>query len=244
MKWFKRIGLAFLLLLVLIVALIAYVALTDGGLQRTLSLGKNFLPEGVSIGETSGKLTGPASFSDIQFENEDGMQVSVDSVDYDWQPKQVLSGKLQVDRLNVSGVTLRIPEAETSEDTEPKEPFQLSDLKIPLAVEAKDISVTDIAIYPPGADDPIIIDEVLLNAGGEDDELQLLNFSVKAPLGYLKLDGSVNTSGDWPLSLDSEWQFDHEQFGSTRGAGKIEGDLKKLNVQHEVSGLVLSLIHI
>jgi len=236
--WVKRVSLLIFLLLLLLVAGLAYVTMTNGGMQRIFSLSQSYLTEELTIGKVEGKLVGPGSFENINFKNAAGMEVEVSSVDYDWQPKNLFSRKLTVDRLDVDGVTVRLPKAAPSTAKGSSEPFQLKDLRIPFAVEAESFAVTNIDIYPPGADEPFVIDEMLLRAGGEEDELRLIELSVKAPQGSLRLGGNLNTSGDWPVALDSDWQFDHEQFGQFTGSGTVNGDLQSLKIQHEVEGFV------
>jgi len=238
MIWVKRIGLLFFLLLLLIAAMLAYVTMTNGGMQKMFSLSQSYLTEELTIGKVEGKLVGPGSFEDINFKNTAGMAVEVSSVRDDWQPKKLFSRKLTVNHLEVDGVTVRLPQAESSSEKGSSEPFQLKDLRIPFAVEAESFSFTDMKIYPPGAEEPFVIDEVLLRAGGEEDELRLIELSARAPQGSLRLGGNLNTSGDWPVALDSEWQFDHEQFGQFKGTGTVNGDLQSLKIQHEVEGFV------
>jgi len=196
MIWIKRFSLLIFLLLLLIAAMLAYVTMTNGGMQKVFSLGLSYLTEELTIGRVEGKLVGPGSFENIIFKNSAGMEVEVDSVNYDWQPKQLFSRKLRVDHLNVDGVTIRLPQAAATESESSSEPFQLKDMRIPFAVEAESFAFTDLNIYPPGADEPVVIDEVLLSAGGEEDELRLLELSVKAPQGRLRIGGNLNTSGD------------------------------------------------
>jgi len=238
MIWIKRVSLLIFLLLLLVAAMLAYVTMTNGGMQRMFSLSQSYLTEELTIGNVEGKLVGPGSFENISFKNTAGMEVGVNSVKYDWQPKKLFSRKLRVDRLEVDGVTVRLPKAEPSSGKGSSEPFQLKDLRIPFAVEAKSFSFTDLKIYPPDADEPFIIDEVLLRAGGEEDELRLIELSASAPQGSLRLGGILNTSGDWPVELDSDWQFTHKQFGQFTGTGTVNGDLQLLKVRHEVEGFV------
>ncbi len=238
MIWFKRIGLLFLLLLLLIFGVLGYVTMTNGGMKRMFSLGESYLTDDLTVGSVEGKLVGPGSFSDIEFKNGSGLFVEVSSVSYDWQPKQLFSRRLNVDRLNVTGVTVRLPEVNPESSSEPAEPFKLSDLRIPLAVEFEELSVTDIAVFLPGSDEPFIINELLLRAAGEDDSLKLVELSATAPQGNLQLGGTLNTTGDWPLALESEWNFDHQQFGAFNGSGSMVGDLQSLNVVHTVEGFV------
>ncbi len=238
MIWMKRFGLLILLLLLLLVAMLAYVTMTNGGMQRMFSLSQSYLTEELTIGNVEGKLVGPGSLENISFNNAAGMEVEVNWVNYDWKPKKLFSRKLSVDHLDVDGVTVRLPQAAPSAEDGSSEPFQLKDLRIPFAVEAESFAFTNIKIYPPASDEPIVIDEVLLSAGGEEDKLRLIELSAKAPQGSLRLGGTLNTSGDWPLALDSEWQFDHEQFGQFNGSGAVNGDLQTLKIQHKVDGFV------
>lgn len=237
MIWVKRISLLLLLLLLLVVALLAFVTMTNGGMQRVFSLGQSYMTEDLKVGGVEGKLIGPGSISQLKY-NSAGTEVRIESIAYDWHPKQLFSRQLSVENLNVSGVTVRLPETEPGSGTEPKEPFQLKDLKIPFAVEAKNLSVTDVSIYPPGAEEPIVVDEILLRAGGKEDAIRLLELRASSPLGNLQLDGTLNTSGDWPLALENKWTFNHEQFGVISGGGSMTGDLKEMRVLHKVEGLV------
>ena len=237
MIWVKRISLLFLLLLLLVVALFAFVTMTNGGMQRMFSLGQSYMTEDLKVGGVEGKLIGPGSISQLEYSSA-GTEVMVDSIEYDWHPKQLFSRKLSVENLNVSGVTVHLPETEPGSEPEAKEPFQLKDLKIPFAIEAKNLSITDVSIYQPGAEEPLVIDEILLRAGGEDDAIRLLELRASSPLGNLQLGGTLNTSGDWPLALENEWTFNHNQFGVFTGGGSMTGDLKKMRVVHKVEGLI------
>ena len=244
MIWLRRTGLLILLLLMLLVSVLAYVTMTHGGMQQVFKLGQSYLVDELTIGEVEGKLIGPGEFRDIRLLNDDGVEVSVQSAQYDWRPRQLLLRELTVDYLDVTGVTIRLPESTGASGEGVKEPFKLSDLRIPLKVNAQRIQVREIDLYLPGASDPIVIDELLLRAAGEENELMLMELSVSAPQGDLQIGGSLNTSGDWPIALDSEWQFEHAQFGLFSGSGSMTGDLASLNVVHQVSGLVDATIDI
>ncbi len=234
----KRLALVFLFLIVLVVGLFYYVIATDSGLQRAFSIAENYLGEDLAIGGVQGKLIGPGGLQDLSFKNAAGIDLQVRSADFDWSPKRLFSKELHVALLEVDGLTLRLPESEPAEAQETKEPFALSDLQIPFAMQADRVAITDVTVYPPGAEEPVIIDEVLLRAGGAGDALEILELSVKSPQGNLRLDGSATTSGDWPVAADAEWNIITEQFGEISGQGTVSGNTKTLNVKHEVSGFV------
>lgn len=236
MIWLRRLSLLFLLLLLLLAAVAAYVTMTHGGMQRIFSLGKSYAQGELTWRDSTGKLIGPATITDLDYIGNDGLSVSVANAGFDWQPKKLLSGTLQVDELSVSGIEIRLPPpaAETPQAT--AEPFQLQDLALPVGVDIKKLSITDIAVYPHEAIEPIIIDEVLLSAGGRDDKLKLVEFTVRAPEGQLRMEGSVDTSSQWPLAIQQQWQYSHAGYGDFTGEGSITGNIETLQVTHQVSG--------
>ena len=240
----KRIALLFLLLLLLVFALLYYVTSTESGKQRAFAVAKDYLGEDLSVESVQGRLIGPGKLENVAFMNAAGLELQARSVDYDWTPKNLLSRELSVSRLDIDGITLRIPEPASAEGDATAEPFQLSDLKIPFALNADHVQITDLTIYSPGVDEPFVIDEIYLRAGGKDDALEVLEFRVAAPQGKLNIDGMLNTSGDWPFDADTSWSFNHSQYGDFAGSGTAAGDLKLFKVKHELEGFVNATIDI
>jgi len=207
-------------------------------MQRMFSFGEKYLGDGVTVESAEGKLFGPGAINKLKYTNDDGILVSVDKIDYDWHPKQLFSRAVSVDHLDISGVEIRLPETASDGSEENKEPFELSDLSIPFALDVERLSITDINFYPPGADTPVVIDEVLLRANANEDELSLVELKINAPQGYFISGGTVSTSGDWPVAIESDWQFTHPVFGKFTGGGAVNGELESLNIKHQVQGAV------
>lgn len=246
MIWVRRVGLLLLLLLLLVVGVIAYLTMTHGGMQRLFSLGKSYAQGELNWGESTGTLVGPATLADVLYVNDTGTAVQIDKAQFDWQPVKLLSRELHIDALEISGVTVRLPASSESAESAGGEAFQLQDLALPVAANITELLITDISIYPHGVDTPIVIDKILLSGGGRDDALSLVELSISAPQGMLKIDGNVGTSGNWPVALSSQWQYQHPQFGQFDGSGTIIGEIDALDVSHIVeggasSGLVISL---
>lgn len=231
----KRLGLLILLLLFLLLAVLAYATMTHGGMKRLFSLGQSYAQGELSWGESTGTLIGPATLDDVLFVSDTGASVKIDKARFDWMPSKLLSRTLQVNEFDLSGVSIRLPPP-SDEAEENTEPFELRDLALPLGADIKAINFENIKLYPHGEQEPIIIDSMRLSAGGRDDALTLVELSVTAPQGELTMDGSINTSGDWPIDLRQQWRVEHPQFGEFTGEGTMLGDIKALQVQHSVSG--------
>lgn len=231
----KRVGLLILLLLILLFAVLAYATMTHGGMKRLFSLGQSYAQGELSWGESTGRLVGPATLNDVLYVSDTGASVKIDKARFDWMPSKLLSRTLQIDEIDLNGVAIRLP---PPSDTPEKstEPFELRDLALPLGADIKKVNIENIQLYPHGAKEPIIIDSVKLSAGGRDDALKLVELSIAAPQGELSMDGSINTSDDWPVDLRQQWRIEHPQFGEFSGSGTMLGDIKALRVQHSVSG--------
>ena len=120
-----------LLLLVLLLAVLAYATMTHGGMKRLFSLGQSYAQGELSWGESSGRLLGPATLDDVLYVSDVGASVKIEKARFDWQPRKLFSRTLQVDDLSLSGITIRLPPP--SEETQKAtEPFQLRDLALPL----------------------------------------------------------------------------------------------------------------
>lgn len=231
----KRLSVLILLLLLLLLAVLAYATMTHGGMKRLFSLGQSYAQGELSWGESTGRLLGPATLDDVLYVSDTGASVKIDKARFDWMPGKLLSRTLQIDEIDLNGLSVRLPPPSKTPDNK-SEPFELRDLALPFGAEIKKVNVENIKLYPHGAQEPIIIDSVKLSAGGRDDALKLVELSVAAPQGEFTMNGSVNTSGDWPVDLRQVWRVEHPQFGQFSGSGTMLGDTKALRVQHTVNG--------
>ena len=215
----KRVALLLLLLLFLLIAVLAYITMTHGGLQRIFSLGHSYLAGELVVGSSSGALIGPATFEDISYVNAGSASVNIDSVSYDWRPGKLISRSVQVDDLTAQGIDIYLPPPSNS--TPERQPFELRDLALPVSADIKNIHITDLNIYPHGATTPFVIDEIRLSASGEQSSLRLVEFNVASPQLQVSMTGSVDTAGDWPVDLQPSWQFSHEKLGEFSGIAQV-----------------------
>ncbi len=230
----KRVGLLLLLVLLLLLAVLAYVTMTHGGLQRLFSLGQSYATGELVVGKSSGALIGPARFEDVSYINEGGASVKINEARFDWKPKKLLSRSVQVDDLSLQGVDIYLPPP--SEKQGESQPFQLRDLALPVSADIKKIHISALNIYPFGATEPFVIDDIKLTAQGQQSSLKLVDLQVASPQLQISMNGSLDTSGDWPVNLEPQWQFTHKQLGQFSGTGSVTGTTKSLVVNHQVTG--------
>ncbi|MGV6818133.1 MAG: translocation/assembly module TamB domain-containing protein [Thiotrichales bacterium] len=210
---------------------------TQSGLDQVMSLAKKSAPGKLSWQLAKGQLSRQLELRDLRYQQEDGLQLKIESAQLQWQARQLIGKRLRVDQLQVNGVEIHLPESKPAE--KPSSPMELPDLRLPVSIDLHELDLRDIRIFPYGAAEPIIVDAVQLVAAGEGETLQLINLALNAPQGTLALKGNLNPVGDYPLNLSTDWQYNDEQLGKIIGKGALDGELKNhVKLTHEIEGPV------
>lgn len=222
-----------LLLVLLIVLATSFAVSTATGLNSLLALAQWILPGQFSYGRIEGRLIGPLQIE--QFRYEDGpLQVTLAKGELDWQPGALLNGDLEITRLQVEGLDVRLPPSKESAPA--SEPFTLPDIQLPVAVHIADLQGRNLRIEPDGID-PMVIDTIHLQARTETEGLKIEVLEARSPLGDVRLSGQVNPVGDYPLQLQLTWRLPTPNYGDFHGQGQIRGALhERLDLTQQVSG--------
>ncbi|MFK7889732.1 MAG: translocation/assembly module TamB domain-containing protein [Granulosicoccus sp.] len=239
----KYFGIFLLLLLFTILAAAAWLAGTERGFQQTLALAKKFAPGELAWQAAEGKLGGEFEINGLQYSQTDGLDASVDAMNFKWQPATLLSTELTIDQLHLDGVTVRLPQADGDKEAETTSSSELPDIALPVSVNLADIAITNVALFPPGQDTAVEIDRVALTAGIRESVVQLDALEIVVPQGQLNLAGTMTTQDNYPMDLTANWQADIGQSTPLNGAGTFKGNLDKLQLNHQLSGFALAEIN-
>jgi autotransporter translocation and assembly factor TamB len=144
---------------VLVPLLLGALALTVGFSSRAvakkviaIALGKS---KGIEIAEIRGPLKGPLYLFGVSYRS-GALTATVDSVLIDWRPTRLLRGRIELQRLYVSGVHLTLPDS-APPDTAGTARARLQRPVTPLPVWLGDVHIRGIEIDAPG--------EITLRAG-------------------------------------------------------------------------------
>jgi translocation and assembly module TamB len=237
-KALKITAITLVTLLLLVMLLLAYLTMTHGGMQRLFALGTSYVQGELRWSELQGSLVGPALITGLAYNGDDGTVVRIDNVNFDWHPRRLLHRQVAIETLSAEGIEVRLPPPAESEPSTNKEPFQLSDLSLPVGADIKELSLSDIRIYPHGSDEPIVVERVFFGGSGQQSDLQVVELSARMPEGEVVIDGMVNTTDNWPLDLTAAWQYRDTPVGELSGQANITGNLDELAVKHELQGAV------
>ncbi len=231
-----------LLLLTIVGALglLWYAVGTQAGLLQLLTQGQKYAPGELSWAQAKGRLLGPLDLQALHYRQADGLQLEVREASLRWQPRQLFSRRLRIDRLHISDLDIHLPPPSHSPaPAQAKAPLNLPDLKLPLALDLHDIDLNNIRIFPYGAEAPIEVEAVKLVAAGAGEQVQLIEFRLQSPMAQASFKGQLQPTGDYPLELHTQWRYTHPTWGQFQGSGGASGALKKtLHLDQHIAGPV------
>lgn len=224
-----------LLLLAVPLALVCFVVVallltvtTEPGLHTLLSLANYFGKGQVVVHSGKGRLSSGLSLSGLRYAGA-GTELSVDTLQLQWQPRALFHKELRIATLQISGITLRLP---VSEEPEPAEPQQvrLPAFTFPAALRSGSVILENLRIFSGEEEQFHLIRAEAAQLVAEGQNLQFERLAVKNSWMDIQVRGQVRTEANYPLQLELDYAFDFEEYGPIRGTGQLTGDLARLGV--------------
>jgi len=221
-------------LALLILLLVVLVLGTQTGLRTALAIAGDLVPGMIQIGKVEGRVLGRLHLEDLHVHVPD-LDLAVGSFDLDWSPLTALTGTLRIHRVAASDIDVVAAPGEAKQ----KEPLTLPDLVLPLAVEIEEALVERLKVSEPGAEAPsFVLDRAALAARLQGGVLDLKRLEIDLPKPRLaaRATGQAKLADGYPLGLDLSWELGMEPAVRLQGKGRIGGDLKRLAIEHQISG--------
>jgi len=222
----------------LLIAGLMFIVYTEKGLQVTYNLVQDSVPGELSTGRVSGRLIGPLKLTGIQYSS-DELKVVIDSFSIDWKPSRLLFLEVQLADVDVSGIDI---ETGGSKGTT-EEPEGLPEINLPVSIKVEDLLIRDLAILQSGSAAAFIINEINLKAAINKKGLSVTRLSILTPAFDISLNGKVKPQGNYPLSINTEWNVRPDGLASISGKGAISGTLDRLNIEQEVNAPFNARLH-
>ncbi|MDT8372152.1 MAG: hypothetical protein RQ783_09230, partial [Gammaproteobacteria bacterium] len=92
-------------LIILLIAVVAWIAMTESGLSTTVSLLQKAVPN-LTIETTQGRLYDGARFNGIHYQIDANNSVDVKQLAVKWQAGQLLQGRLMLDSIVINDIAL------------------------------------------------------------------------------------------------------------------------------------------
>jgi translocation and assembly module TamB len=244
MRWAKRIGIVFGVLLglvlILSLSLLLYIGSSQSGAHRLFALVQTWVPGELSVDAIQGRLAGPLLIKGLRYRQKDGLAFENDILRLDWRPAALLKGRLEIIELGLSNTGLILPEGES--ETEPAEPFQGLDL--PMGITVERFSSDLFKLTGAEGEEPVVIEHLDFRAASEGERLVISKLSFDGLSAKLELDGSVGLDESLPLALNLEWRYSLPEGVVLSGQGEIKGNAKKLRLHQEVAAPLSSVVDV
>lgn len=212
-----------------LLALVLLVVLSVGAVLGTSAGSRWVLGKvpGLQIEAFQGRLGGRWQAQQLIWE-QDGTQVIVAEPRMAWSPSCLLQRTLCIEELVAGDVDVTIP---PGPDEPSSEPFDLPDVKLPLALRIERLQVGQVRI-----NDVTQLQRLQLRAGWRRDGLEINILQVRRDDLSLDLTGRLEPSGQWPLELSGTTAIrspDEQPWAlALRAAGELREHLM-LNIESQ-----------
>jgi len=220
----------FIPLLLGLVVLLAVVVGTAQGLRWMIAGADRVMPGELTVSRATGSLLGSLDLEGVLY-RDDAVQVQVESLGLDWQPRALLGARVHVRKLRASGIDVQMLKAPEPAAAEP-----LSLNALPVAVELEDLSLSGISVLEYGASAPVVVDKLHLGATGKDNKLQIQAFSVDAPLYALQVHGLLYLDAEQEGDITTDWWVQLPEMPRLAGTGTVQGNVQQLHVSQTITG--------
>ncbi|ATE58773.1 translocation/assembly module TamB domain-containing protein [Thauera sinica] len=241
----RRLAGGLLLLLLAVAALGAWFAATEAGLRGLVGLAQRALAGRLVVEAPEGRLSGPLRAGLVRFSGAD-LYIEIRDLALDWQPSQLLSGRLAVDRL--AARSLQVARRPSVQDEPPAPPQRLT---LPLAVELRRLELGAFALSElaapaapdapaaDGADAPVFSFTDLAAALSSDGRRhRLAALALTLPQGRAELAGELD--GIAPFALSASGSFSGRQDGRAYALAFTAGETllhPRIDLEAEGEGL-------
>ena len=226
-KWF----LFSLLPPLFLIAALAFLLTTESGFRLLLTACDSLAGPIFSVERVQGRFLDSWRLKKVQIHIDGVVDVALDELSCSWKPVALVDKDLQVDRIGVQGLVLRL--ADSGDEKTGSSPIVLPDIHFPLSLRVQDLQVRDAEIYFPGSSEPFVVNELALKASGHDDQVTIGRLKVDTPDYGGELQGKVQLSATWPLAISGAWRVTDPGIGDLSGSVEAEGDLETLSVSIE-----------
>jgi len=227
-----------MILLVGMLALLSVLVGTNSGSTWALSYGlaqlQNETRE-VSVADSQGTLLSGMRIQNLMYRDGEN-SIAIASLQSSWNPMSLLSGEFQVDQLAVDGMELNWHSAAEPASPEKGNPDPFAGV-LPLPLN---ISITRFALRNANfafGETAYRIDSLTLGAQLNERHLSLSNLQFAAPPAQVSGSIEADLQEGMPLEVHLNWLYSGplvEGIEEARGALRLEGDLNRLRLNHEL----------
>jgi len=236
-RWLLGIGIGLAAVLLVLVLATTWLLNTGSGRDLVLSRVAAALPPGALTWQRAeGRLGGVLVLHGLHYRSDEGLDVRVQRAELDARLRALLGRRVDVRRLWLEGVDVRLAEAG---DTPPDEPWtwpeELPELELPVSIEVAELGVRDLRLM--AADEATLVEVSRLDASGRfgDARIELKRLEIDSDRGDLELRADVRSGQRYATELSGSFVLPEVgEPGQTRAArfeAGLAGDVDALALE-------------
>ena len=209
-------------------ALVALLAGSEAGSRWVVAKALSLAAPEARVGYIEGTLARGLVLDDLHLPLASA-DIRVARVESAWNPWPLLGGHLSVQRLILTGLTIRLAD----DDPDPEPPGPWPNLAPPLPVSLAGGDIRDLRIARGDANWRVA--RIVLAASSGPSRTRIRKLEVTQGEHRLQLAGQLGNRMPYPLRLDLAWSSRLPDGQPLAGRGTLAGDLRALNLDHRLS---------
>lgn len=226
----KRVLRLFLALLLIPVALLTWLMVTETGLLWAYQQTKSYLPTELSMSKLEGRLIGPIKIEGIKYQ-QDGALIQADQILFNWHPVALLLANISISKLHIQSLNIALPKTESTNPTQPQT-LTLPDIQLPWRVVLQDSQINDLTISQNNQS--YKLKQITLNASTLFNNIHIEALNISDDRFNLNIKGDIKPARNYRHDLEIRWQVQLPSRVLIKGHGQLEGNLNKSLVKQQL----------
>lgn len=214
--------LVLLVTLLLAVSGLYWLAGTEAGGRYALNRALPYVPGKLEIGSIHGTLWAGLQLGDVHYAL-DKQSLAMQHFSFAWQPAALLYGLIDIPELTANGVQIRYDAEEAEEESAPLH------ISLPLRVQVESVLLQDVSISD--ADTTQHIQRLSFGAYADAQDIRLQRLQLQMDPVELQLEASAALPDLRNIKAELQWRYRDKEYGDISGSGRLQGDLKRLQVE-------------
>jgi translocation and assembly module TamB len=209
-----------------------FVFYTEAGLQFVLSTISSAAGNRLTFVNVHGQLTGPLTIAELKFATPT-TKFTAKNIEFDWQPFDLIFGKLSILKLHANNLELNLPApVKSAPPLKSKLPAKKKGLfnnftqkQYLTNIRLQDVQLNHIIITQAGASQPIVINSISCLLTAANNQLSSLTFILQAPTAKVAISGNIGKTYDlsWNINIPRLQDLIPKATGYISSQGQLHG---------------------
>ncbi len=236
---FKYSLIAVFILLIISVVFFSWFISSQSGLNYVTHQVKPYLPNDFTFEKIEGSLVGPIKISVVHYKDET-LKININEIKLDWSVRDLLFATLNIESIELEQLNIVFlttgNSISKSTNTTINKAIQLPNIVLPWLMNINELRIHDVTLKQ--GDKIVQFNEVKLSAKTFLDEVNINSLDIINDQYSINVKGVVKPVGSYEHNLKLNWSGLTNANTSVYGTGKIQGNMREVNIKQQTSGAI------